>query len=57
MPYDSIDDLPEDQTDQYSKEQKKAFKEAFNNAVEGGDDESTAFAKAHSAAKSAGGDS
>lgn len=54
MPYDSIDDLPEDQTDQYEHDQKKAFMKAFNHAVENGDDESTAFAKAHSAAKKAG---
>lgn len=55
MPYDSISDLPEDQVDQYDREQKEAFLEAFNNAYEEYDgDESRAFAVAHKAAKQAG---
>ena len=55
MPYNSIDDLPKAQTDQYNEHQKKAFLEAFNSAYEKyKDDESHAFAIAHSAAKRAG---
>lgn len=55
MPYESISDLPQNQVDQYSKKQKRAFLEAFNSAVEEQDrDESSAFAIAHSAAKKAG---
>ena len=56
MPYDSIDDLPEEQVDQYSEHGKRAFLKAFNSALETYDgDESTAFAVAHSAAKEADG--
>jgi cation transport regulator len=55
MPYRSIADLPQAQTDQYNEHQKKAFLEAFNNAYkEYGGDESRAFAVAHTAAKRAG---
>jgi cation transport regulator len=55
MPYDKVSDLPENQVDQYSSHQKRAFLEAFNNAYEEyGHDESRAFAVAHSAAKKAG---
>ena len=55
MPYQSIDDLPKAQTDQYNNHQRKAFLEAFNNAYkEYGGDERRAFAVAHSAAKHAG---
>lgn len=54
MPYDSIDELPEDQTDQYSKKQKKAFMKAFNSAVDDGKEEERAFKIAHGAAKKAG---
>lgn len=55
MPYRTIEDLPEAQTDQYNKHQKKAFLKAFNNAYEQyGGDESRAFAVAHTAAKRAG---
>lgn len=54
MPYDSISDLPDEQVDQYSRHQKEAFLEAFNNAYEEYDDESRAFAVAHKAAKQAG---
>lgn len=54
MPYDSISDLPDSQVDQYDEHQKKAFLEAFNNAMEEYDDESRAFAVAHKAAKQAG---
>jgi cation transport regulator len=55
MPYKSIADLPQAQTDQYNPHQKKAFLEAFNNAYkEYGGDESRAFAVAHAAAKRAG---
>jgi cation transport regulator len=55
MPYHSIKDLPQAQTDQYNEHQKKAFLEAFNHAYdEYGGDESRAFAVAHSAAKRAG---
>ena len=52
MPYKSVSDLPEAQTDQYSAHQKEAFLKAFNNAYkEYGGDESRAFAVAHAAAK------
>ena len=55
MPYNSVDDLPKAQTDQYNAHQKKAFLEAFNNAYkEYGGDEHRAFAVAHAAAKRAG---
>lgn len=55
MPYQSIRDLPQAQTDQYSEHQKKAFLEAFNNAYrEYKGDEHRAFAVAHAAAKRAG---
>jgi len=55
MPYRSVEDLPQAQTDQYNPHQKKAFLEAFNNAYkEYGGDESRAFAVAHAAAKKAG---
>jgi cation transport regulator len=55
MPYHSVADLPEAQTDQYNKHQKEAFLKAFNNAYEQYDgDESRAFAVAHAAAKRAG---
>jgi cation transport regulator len=58
MPYAKVSDLPQEQVDQYSPHQKKAFLEAFNNAYEEyGGDESRAFAVAHSAAKKAGGSS
>jgi cation transport regulator len=54
MPYSTISDLPEEQTDQYSTHQKHAFLMAFNNALEEYDgDESRAFAVAHSAAQNA----
>ena len=54
MPYKSISDLPQAQTDQYSAHQKEAFLKAFNNAYkEYGGDESRAFAVAHAAAKRA----
>ena len=56
MPYQSVADLPETQTDQYNKHQKEAFRKAFNSAYEQYDgDESRAFAVAHAAAKRAGG--
>ena len=55
MPYRTVADLPEAQTDQYSAHQKDAFLKAFNNAYdEYGGDESRAFAVAHAAAKRAG---
>jgi cation transport regulator len=55
MPYQSIDDLPKSQTDQYNAHQKHAFLEAFNHAYEQyGGDEHRAFAVAHAAAKRAG---
>ena len=54
MPYKSISDLPEAQTDQYSEHQKDVFLKAFNNAYkEYGGDESRAFAVAHAAARKA----
>lgn len=54
MPYQKIADLPQSQVDQYTEHQKKAFLEAFNNAYkEYGQDESRAFAVAHTAAKRA----
>jgi cation transport regulator len=56
MPYRSIEDLPQAQTDQYTRHQKEAFLKAFNNAYEEYHrDESRAFAVAHHAAKQAGG--
>ena len=55
MSYNSIDDLPKAQTDQYNDHQKQAFLKAFNNAYEEyGGDEHRAFAVAHAAAKRAG---
>jgi cation transport regulator len=55
MPYNTIDDLPQAQTDQYNAHQKEAFLKAFNNAYrEYGGDEHRAFAVAHAAAKRAG---
>ena len=54
MPYSTISDLPEAQTDQYSTHQKHAFLKAFNSAREEyHGDESRAFAVAHSAAQNA----
>jgi cation transport regulator len=54
MPYHTVKDLPEAQTDQYNPHQKEAFLKAFNNAYkEYGGDESRAFAVAHTAAKRA----
>ena len=54
MPYKTISDLPEAQTDQYGPHQKEVFLKAFNNAYkEYGGDESRAFAVAHAAAKKA----
>jgi cation transport regulator len=54
MPYRTISDLPQAQTDQYSPHQKEAFLKAFNNAYEQyNHDESRAFAVAHHAAKQA----
>ena len=55
MPYDSIEDLPKSQTDQYNHHQKEAFLKAFNSAYKEYDgDEHRAFAVAHAAAKRAG---
>jgi cation transport regulator len=55
MPYNTIRDLPEAQTDQYNEHQKRAFLQAFNNAYKDyGGDEHRAFAVAHAAAKRAG---
>ena len=55
MPYQSPQDLPRKQVDQYNSHQRKAFLEAFNNAYKQyGGDEHRAFAVAHSAAKKAG---
>lgn len=55
MPYESVNDLPKAQTDQYNAHQKEAFLKAFNNAWEEyGGDESRAFAVAHAVAKRAG---
>lgn len=55
MPYRTVQDLPQAQTDQYNPHQKKAFLEAFNNAFdEYKGDEHRAFAVAHAAAKKAG---
>lgn len=52
MPYRTVKDLPEAQTDQYNPHQKEVFLKAFNNAYEQyGGDESRAFAVAHAAAK------
>jgi cation transport regulator len=53
MPYQKIADLPQEQVDQYSTHQKHAFLKAFNNALEEYQDESRAFAVAHSAAQRA----
>lgn len=55
MPYRSVADLPEAQTDQYNAHQKEAFLKAFNNAYKDhAGDEGRAFAIAHAAAKRAG---
>lgn len=55
MPYRTVKDLPEAQTDQYNAHQKEAFLKAFNSAFDQYDgDESRAFAVAHTAAKKAG---
>jgi cation transport regulator len=55
MPYNSVEDLPKSQVDQYNEHQKHAFLKAFNNAYkEYNGDEHRAFAVAHSAAKNAG---
>lgn len=55
MPYRSVADLPQAQTDQYNPHQKEAFLKAFNNAYEEyHGDEGRAFAVAHSAAKKRG---
>lgn len=55
MPYTTIKDLPEVQTDQYTDHQKRAFLAAFNSSYEKyKDDEGHAYAIAHSAAKKAG---
>jgi len=55
MPYNRVEDLPENQVDQYNEHQKHAFLKAFNNAYkEYNGDEHRAFAVAHSAAKNAG---
>ena len=51
MPYDSISDLPREQTDQYSRHQKHAFLKAFNSALDQYQDESRAFAVAWGAVK------
>lgn len=53
MPYETISDLPPEQVDQYSTHQKHAFLEAFNNALDQYQDESRAFAVAHSVAQRA----
>ena len=53
MPYSKISELPKEQTDQYSTHQKHAFIKAFNSALEQYEDESRAFAVAHSAAQRA----
>jgi cation transport regulator len=55
MPYRSVKDLPQAQTDQYNAHQKEAFLKAFNSAWDQyGSDEGRAFAVAHAAAKRAG---
>ena len=55
MPYRTIEDLPEAQTDQYNEHQKEAFLKAFNNAYEQyRGDEGRAVAVGHTAAKRAG---
>ena len=55
MPYRTVKELPEAQTDQYNAHQKEAFLKAFNSAFDQYDgDESRAFAVAHTAAKKAG---
>jgi cation transport regulator len=55
MPYRTVEDLPQNQVDQYNPHQKEAFLKAFNNAYqEYSGDEHRAFAVAHSAAKKAG---
>ena len=51
MPYRTVQDLPKDQTDQYSPGAKRRFLGAFNAVLKHSGDESKAFAVAHSAAK------
>ncbi len=57
MPYETIDELPPDQVEQYSEEQKEAFRSSYNSALEEfGGDESRAIEIAHAAAKGTPGD-
>lgn len=53
MPYQQITDLPEAIQGKYNAHQQRAFLAAFNSALGSGNDESSAFAVAHSAAQGA----
>lgn len=50
-PYADIADLPEDEVRDYSKQQRAAFKQAFNRALEKGKKEDQALREAHIQAK------
>lgn len=50
-PYPDIADLPEEEVQQYSKQQRAAFKSAFNRALEKGKKEDQALREAHIEAK------
>jgi cation transport regulator len=51
VPYKSVQDLPSDQTDQYSSAAKRRFLTTFNAVHKHTGNESKAFAVAHAAAK------
>lgn len=54
MPYPSVNDLPPEVKEKYTSKQQRAFKKAFNSAVEKGKSEEQAFRIAHRAAQRAG---
>lgn len=47
MPYQRVKDLPREQVEGYDEEQKEIFRKAFNEAIEMGEDEDTAYEIAH----------
>lgn len=53
MPYQTVSQLPKAQVKGYSGHQRKAFLDAFNNALKEYGSEHVAFAVAHSAAQKA----
>ena len=52
-PYPDIADLPDEEVRGYSRNQKAAFKNAYNRAAEKGKDEDVALTEAHQEAKQA----